>query len=477
MNYSDMVEINVEVEALNLDGIKQNLLDYVQKEVKISIEESVEQAGKSAKDAEDAASVAEDAATSAADCARQASESLGLYYTKEQSDTLLSSKQDTITGAATTITDNNLTANRSLTSNSNGKVDVATTTTTELNYVHGVTSAIQTQLNAKASTALDNLSSDGQMIIDSANGTISNCILEIPQNLKLEISGNTFTIKSGSTITLVGETYTTYTLMNDSIVDYSSILPNVRDGIYYIFSTSSGVVQSSTWISLNHCFSGTPLPDASNYSNGDIFFETSEKKKWYNNNGTWVNLGGSYPLGLFEVKNHQLSFAKDSKGRDIIFNGAGFIGHHAFVYPNVKSLIPNGFNSDGTLKSILVNTNALIIRELSNGSTLGKCFTSDGVDRWNGYIEVETYDDFLAQRSSYTTNTRFYVKEFNKTFVDAGESIGILEQKRTPLVYYSQSSNIVTEFSFRQPYEGARYLLTDDLYKQIGDVETLLAAI
>lgn len=97
MSDNDMIDISVEIEALNLDGIKQNLLDYVQKEAKISIEESVEQAGKSAKDAGDAASVAEDAATSAADCARQASESLGLYYTKVQSDTLLAGKQNTLT--------------------------------------------------------------------------------------------------------------------------------------------------------------------------------------------------------------------------------------------------------------------------------------------------------------------------------------------------------------------------------------------
>ncbi len=97
MSDNDMIDISVEIEALNLDGIKQNLLDYVQKEAKISIEESVEQAGKSAENAGDAASIAEDAATSAADCARQASESLGLYYTKVQSDTLLAGKQNTLT--------------------------------------------------------------------------------------------------------------------------------------------------------------------------------------------------------------------------------------------------------------------------------------------------------------------------------------------------------------------------------------------
>ena len=67
--------------------------------------------------------------------------------------TLESDKQDKITGGATTIISNNLTASRALISNGSGKVAVSGTTSTELGYVSGVTSAIQTQLNAKAALA------------------------------------------------------------------------------------------------------------------------------------------------------------------------------------------------------------------------------------------------------------------------------------------------------------------------------------
>jgi hypothetical protein len=59
-------------------------------------------------------------------------------------------KQATITGGATTITSSNLTASRALVSDGSGKVAVATTTSTEIGYVNGVTSAIQTQIDAKA---------------------------------------------------------------------------------------------------------------------------------------------------------------------------------------------------------------------------------------------------------------------------------------------------------------------------------------
>lgn len=64
--------------------------------------------------------------------------------------TQLNGKEPTITGAATTITGSNLTASRVVISNGSGKIDVSSTTSTELGYVHGVTSDIQTQINAKA---------------------------------------------------------------------------------------------------------------------------------------------------------------------------------------------------------------------------------------------------------------------------------------------------------------------------------------
>ena len=55
-------------------------------------------------------------------------------------------------GAVTTILDDNLTINRALISNAQGKVAVSSITATELGYLSGVTSNIQTQINGKANT-------------------------------------------------------------------------------------------------------------------------------------------------------------------------------------------------------------------------------------------------------------------------------------------------------------------------------------
>lgn len=59
----------------------------------------------------------------------------------------------TFNGAVSTIKDSNLTASRALVSNSSGKVAVSAVTATELGYLDGVTSNIQTQLNSKVSTS------------------------------------------------------------------------------------------------------------------------------------------------------------------------------------------------------------------------------------------------------------------------------------------------------------------------------------
>lgn len=67
--------------------------------------------------------------------------------------TALNGKQATITGGASTITTSNLTESRALVSDASGKVAVSEVTSTELGYLDGVTSNIQTQLNGKLSAA------------------------------------------------------------------------------------------------------------------------------------------------------------------------------------------------------------------------------------------------------------------------------------------------------------------------------------
>lgn len=60
----------------------------------------------------------------------------------------LQEKQNTVTGAASTITSANLTTNRALVSDASGKVNVSNVTSTELGRLSGVTSNVQTQITS-----------------------------------------------------------------------------------------------------------------------------------------------------------------------------------------------------------------------------------------------------------------------------------------------------------------------------------------
>jgi hypothetical protein len=78
--------------------------------------------------------------------------------------------QNAITGGASTIVTSNLTLNRALVSDASGKVAVSAVTSTELGYLTGVTSAIQTQLGGKQNldatlTALAGLTTAADQLI------------------------------------------------------------------------------------------------------------------------------------------------------------------------------------------------------------------------------------------------------------------------------------------------------------------------
>ena len=94
--------------------------------------------------------------------------------------TQLNGKQATITGAATTIDSSDLTASRALVSNSSGKVAVSAITSTELGYLDNVSSNIQTQLGGKLSTGGGTLT--GSLNVGSGNQLFTDTITEATSN-------------------------------------------------------------------------------------------------------------------------------------------------------------------------------------------------------------------------------------------------------------------------------------------------------
>lgn len=80
----------------------------------------------------------------------------------------------TITGAASTIKDDDLMQNRAVISNEDGKIAISETTSTELGYVHGVTSDIQTQINNKVTKNNNITAATKCKITYDAKGLVTN---------------------------------------------------------------------------------------------------------------------------------------------------------------------------------------------------------------------------------------------------------------------------------------------------------------
>jgi hypothetical protein len=112
--------------------------------------------------------------------------------------TQIDAKQPTITGGASTIASTDLGASRALVSNAIGKVAVATTTSTEIGYLNGVTSAIQTQIDTKTNKLITTnrqtasytlVLSDADKLVEMNVGSANN--LTVPLNSSVAFSTGT----------------------------------------------------------------------------------------------------------------------------------------------------------------------------------------------------------------------------------------------------------------------------------------------
>ena len=400
----------------------------------------------------------------------------GPYYTKAEADDLLAEKQDKITATNkldSDMVDDTGQTNKFVTASEKSQISTNTSDITALQSGKADKSTtytkteVDTIASGKANVGLDNLNTDGQMIIDSQNGTISNCILEIPHNIKVELVDNILTLKAESTLVKTGDTYATVTTGKDLTYDYS----NKPNGIYVQTCTNSGGSLGFQKL-IGKLGSGDTLPtDNTNY---EWFYLSGDRKIYVYTNGAWSDRNVTYPFCLVNVENGVASFAKDSDGNDMIFNGACFVGHHAAVYPNIKELISDGFNKDGSLKSTLGISNSLSIIELSGTAPDGydrNIYTTNGRS-WGQFTANEVND--VSELSSNSV-LYSYVKNKNKFYHISSNAP--TAAARFCLVKFIVSGSTVTDFTIRQPVRLATTEMLNKVQDQVAtrqiDVTTL----
>lgn len=188
------------------------------------------------------------------------------------------------------------------------------------------------------------------------DGRITNCITEIPQDIKLELNNGTLTLKAGSKVIVpngVG-VFDEIGINSDITLTASETI----SGAKFIYLRNN----NELWqYGVTDSYSGDTAPTLS--SKYAMWYDTSNNiVKNTSNTGTSWNTGYSLPFAIVSMANGKVTSI------DQTFNGFGYIGSTVWVDKGVKGLIPNGRNEDGTLKNIEVITTNVRTANIQDGT-------------------------------------------------------------------------------------------------------------
>lgn len=290
---------------------------------------------------------------------------------------------------------------------------------------------------------------------------ITNCLLEVPQRIKYTLEDGTLTLKAGSVIIVpygtedLTETYpvgSTFILNTLKVVD-----TQFADGKFFVWAELQNDVASKT---TGYTYSGFICMDignnnlhtdsatiTSNYT-GNAFYYNREinKLQWVGTEGDLTRLY-SLPVGKATL-NSTLGYVSV----DQIFNGFGYIGSTIWVDKGVKGLIPNGRNTDGTLKNIEFTT--------SNFSANTYTSSGTGVNNLrlliNGTVALATYlGEFEKAPATSGYAGLYYNSTENRMYYNnAGDW-----ERSSALVctqsFSNEATGVVTSFVPKQAFHAA----------------------
>lgn len=265
------------------------------------------------------------------------------------------------------------------------------------------------------------------------NNNISNCITEIPQDIKLELNNGTLTLKAGSKVYVPNDFEADGTTLKFDVVNIQkdiTVNPPYTNEPLFIYYNNNGIEQAAN----NAQCSGT-----SNTVGAGYWYDTSNNSIKRINAYEVAYSGVSFPLAIVNASNGSWTSI------DQVFNGFGYIGSTIFALPGVKGLIPNSRNADGSLKSIEILLDSVKTSTFPDGAThtsINMGLTTDAVIDLNffTYYEKEniiknsqqslvqevncaTLDVNNGKITSFTPKTTFHALDYNDKSTISGWSM------------------------------------------------------
>lgn len=215
---------------------------------------------------------------------------------------------------------------------------------------------------------------------------ISNCITEIPQDIKLELNSDySITLKAGSKLYIPNGFETDGTTKKFDEVIIESDITNTRTGSElqeFLFGTNNSL---NFW---GYLYSGDTAPSE---QQAMVWYDTANNiiKYTIDTGASWINSGFSLPLCIYT------RFESGIKSIDQVFNGFGFIGSTLFILPGVEGLAPNGRNEDGSLNNTIIKSSVISTRSIGSSN-----YNTKTVLYFNGSnsIGIQLYKNYYLDK-------------------------------------------------------------------------------
>lgn len=258
-----------------------------------------------------------------------------------------------------------------------------------------------TQLKLRRGTAAQNNSftgAAGEITIDndtknirihdgsSAGGRIirpidiTNCVTEIPVNVKYELSGTTLKIKSGSKIYYPNGVNGSTKLFGVATLtqDETTMNFDTSNGTVYLVRRNVSGTAGYYGISLGNMISGT---DASSLNGKAFYNRTTNKISWVNT-GVEEERLYSFPILKLTITDGTVTSVEQ------VYNGLSFFGSCVVALPGMKYLVPQGFNADNTPKNTAWGITSCQVSDVSSGTgtNIGIRLANNSLNGFSGLI-------------------------------------------------------------------------------------------